>query len=86
MRGYKRDGCDRGTTEGEPSRTSCRTGLSYVTDFGVAPYIAYAISFTPVIGVEAATGQYYRPLLQSLEQARRSALARHDHRPTFVGI
>jgi iron complex outermembrane receptor protein len=48
-------------TEGSPSRTSYRAGLSYVTDIGVAPYVSYATSFTPVIGLEAATGRYYRP-------------------------
>lgn len=40
-------------TEGEASCTSHRTSLSYATDFGLPSYIAYAISFTPVIGVKA---------------------------------
>lgn len=48
-------------TRGAPDKTSYRAGLSYVTAFGLAPYVSYATSFTPVIGIEAATGRYYRP-------------------------
>lgn len=48
-------------TRGEPEKTTYRAGLSYVTAFGLAPYVSYATSFTPVIGSEAATGRYYRP-------------------------
>ncbi len=48
-------------TRGEPDKTTYRAGLSYVTPIGLAPYVSYATSFTPVIGAEAATGQYYRP-------------------------
>lgn len=51
----------RVVTRGEPNRTSYHAGLVYVTDVGFAPYVSYATSFTPVIGVEAATGNYYRP-------------------------
>ncbi|MET3828088.1 iron complex outermembrane receptor protein [Sphingomonas sp. PvP055] len=46
---------------GEPDKTTYRAGLSYVTPIGLAPYVSYATSFTPVIGAEAVTGQYYRP-------------------------
>ena len=46
---------------GSPSRTSYRAGLVYVSALGIAPYVNYATSFTPVIGVEAATGNFYRP-------------------------
>ena len=46
---------------GSPARTSYRAGLVYVSAVGLAPYVNYATSFTPVIGVEAATGQFYRP-------------------------
>ncbi|MBW6533155.1 TonB-dependent siderophore receptor [Sphingomonas sp. RRHST34] len=48
-------------TRGDPDKTTYRAGLSYVTPVGLAPYVSYATSFTPVIGAEAATGQYYRP-------------------------
>ena len=46
---------------GSPARTSFRAGLVYVSPVGIAPYVNYATSFTPVIGVEAATGRFYRP-------------------------
>ena len=48
-------------TRGEPERTTYRAGLVYVSPIGLAPYVSYATSFTPVIGVEAATGRFYRP-------------------------
>ena len=48
-------------TRGEPERTSYRAGLVYVSAIGLAPYVSYATSFTPVIGVEAATGAFFRP-------------------------
>lgn len=46
---------------GEPGKTTYRAGLSYLTPAGLAPFISFATSFTPVIGVELATGRYYRP-------------------------
>ena len=46
---------------GEPERTTYRAGLVYVSPVGLAPYVSYATSFTPVIGVEAASGRFYRP-------------------------
>ncbi len=48
-------------TRGEPAKTTYRAGLSYATSFGLAPFVSYATSFTPVIGVELATRQYFRP-------------------------
>ncbi|QNA85482.1 TonB-dependent siderophore receptor [Sphingomonas sp. So64.6b] len=48
-------------THGQPSKATYRAGISYVTPFGLASYLSYATSFTPVIGVEAATGNFYRP-------------------------
>lgn len=51
----------RAVTRGEPARTTYRAGLLYLTPVGVAPFVSHATSFTPVIGVEAATGRYYRP-------------------------
>lgn len=51
----------RAVTRGSPDRWSWRAGLSYLTPVGLAPYFSHATSFAPVIGVEAATGRYYRP-------------------------
>lgn len=48
-------------TRGEPGKQTYRAGLSYLTSIGLAPYVSYATSFTPVVGIEAATGLYYRP-------------------------
>jgi iron complex outermembrane receptor protein len=48
-------------TLGEPEKTTYRAGLTYVTRFGLAPYLSYATSFTPVIGVEPAANVFYRP-------------------------
>jgi len=38
-----------------------RAGLSYVTDAGIAPYVSYATSFEPQIGVNSATGAGLKP-------------------------
>ena len=46
---------------GEPSRWSYRAGLVYVSPSGLAPYVSYATSFTPLVGTQAATGAFYRP-------------------------
>ena len=48
-------------TRGDPDQQTYRAGLSYLSQVGLAPYVSYATSFTPVIGIEAATGRYYRP-------------------------
>jgi iron complex outermembrane recepter protein len=44
----------------EDSRFSGRAGLIYNFDFGLAPYISYATSYNPVIGINAA-GQLLQP-------------------------
>ena len=46
---------------GAPARWTYRAGLVWVSPVGLAPYVNHATSFTPVIGVEAATGAFYRP-------------------------
>ncbi|MGN8346872.1 TonB-dependent siderophore receptor [Pseudomonas sp. SMV71] len=37
-----------------------RVGLTYVTDFGLAPYISYSESFLPTVGTDAA-GDSFKP-------------------------
>ena len=44
----------------EDSRFSGRAGLIYNFDFGLAPYISYATSYNPVVGLNAA-GQLLQP-------------------------
>ncbi|MGE4475321.1 MAG: TonB-dependent siderophore receptor [Stutzerimonas sp.] len=39
-----------------------RVGLTYMFDNGVAPYISYSESFTPIIGLNTITQQSYKPL------------------------
>jgi iron complex outermembrane receptor protein len=39
-----------------------RVGLTYLFDNGVAPYISYSESFTPIIGLNTITQQSYKPL------------------------
>lgn len=51
----------RAVTRGDPDRQTYRVGVSYLTPVGLAPYVSYATSFAPTIGVEAATGRFYRP-------------------------
>ena len=48
-------------SRGQPARTSYRAGLVYVSPIGLAPYVSYSTSFTPLIGVDAATSSFYRP-------------------------
>ncbi|QTD55840.1 TonB-dependent siderophore receptor [Parasphingorhabdus cellanae] len=48
-------------TRGAPEKTSYRVGLVYVSDSGFAPYINYATSFTPLIGTDLSTGNFYQP-------------------------
>jgi iron complex outermembrane recepter protein len=42
---------DGSTTTEDYDRFSGRVGLSYVTEFGIVPYINYTTSFTPNVGV-----------------------------------
>jgi len=39
-----------------------RVGLTYLFDNGVAPYVSYSESFTPIIGLNTITQQSYKPL------------------------
>ena len=45
----------------EDKQTTYRAGLSYLTSFGVAPFVSYSTSFTPVFGIDQASGEAYRP-------------------------
>ena len=45
----------------EASKTTYRVGAVYVHSSGLAPFVSYATSFAPVLGVEAVTGTAYRP-------------------------
>ncbi len=38
-----------------------RVGLSYVTDAGIAPYVSYATSFEPQLGINSATDTALKP-------------------------
>lgn len=49
-----------GVADRDDNRFSGRAGLIYNFDFGLAPYIAYATSYNPVIGINAA-GQLFQP-------------------------
>ena len=40
---------------------SFSAGLLYAFDFGLSPYFSFAESFEPVIGVNATTGNFFRP-------------------------
>jgi iron complex outermembrane receptor protein len=44
----------------DDSRFSGRAGLIYNFDFGLAPYVSYATSYNPVVGINAA-GQLLQP-------------------------
>lgn len=45
----------------ESERTTYRAGASYLIASGIAPFVSYSTSFTPVFGVDQATGDAYRP-------------------------
>jgi iron complex outermembrane recepter protein len=45
----------------DDSQFSGRAGLIYNTDLGIAPYVSYATSYNPIIGVNTATGQLFTP-------------------------
>ena len=49
-----------GVYEREDSARTGRVGLSYLFDFGLAPYINYSTSFTPNIGA-SPTGEGFKP-------------------------
>lgn len=50
-------------TEQNDQKFTGRVGLTYVTDFGLAPYVSYSQSFLPVVGTSAPQrgGQAFEP-------------------------
>ena len=44
-------------TDTDQKAFTWRAGLNYVTDSGIAPYISYARSFEPVLGIDGVTNQ-----------------------------
>src|SRR5690606_506389 len=52
---------DTGYAEQDDDATSLSVGALYAFDSGVAPYVSYAESFTPVVGVDAITGRALKP-------------------------
>lgn len=63
--GLRKDWADtrveQGTRQKDDAVTG-RVGLTYLFDNGVAPYISYSESFTPIIGLDNFTQQSYKPL------------------------
>jgi len=63
--GLRKDWADtrveQGTRQKDDAVTG-RVGLTYLFDNGVAPYISYSESFTPIIGLDSLTQQSYKPL------------------------
>lgn len=47
-------------TSQEDHKLTWRTGLSWMTDFGLVPYVSYATSFSPTLGTDFY-GKTYRP-------------------------
>lgn len=48
-------------TRSKQDRFSWRAGANYVFDNGIAPYVSYATSFEPVLGVDSVTGDAFLP-------------------------
>lgn len=63
--GLRKDWADTRVEEGNRQKDDAvtgRVGLTYLFDNGVAPYISYSESFTPIIGLNTITQQSYKPL------------------------
>jgi len=63
--GLRKDWADTRVEDGERQKDDAvtgRIGLTYLFDNGVAPYISYSESFSPIIGLNADTQQSYKPL------------------------
>ena len=54
-------GSDTKTTVNEAKQTSGRLSALYQLDNGFAPYVSYAQSFQPVLGVNYITGEAFKP-------------------------
>ena len=55
------DHLQNATTEQTDRAFSGRAGLVYVSPVGLAPYVSYAESFLPALGIDAATGEAFAP-------------------------
>ncbi|WP_313309563.1 TonB-dependent siderophore receptor [Stutzerimonas nitrititolerans] len=63
--GLRKDWADtrvEGGARQEDDAVTGRVGLTYLFDNGIAPYISYSESFTPIIGLNRVTQQSYDPL------------------------
>lgn len=63
--GLRKDWADTRVEDAERQKDDAvtgRVGLTYLFDNGVAPYISYSESFSPIIGLNADTQQSYKPL------------------------
>ncbi|WP_446697372.1 TonB-dependent siderophore receptor [Stutzerimonas kunmingensis] len=63
--GLRKDWADTRVEEGTRQKDDAvtgRVGLTYLFDNGVAPYISYSESFSPIIGLDNFTQQSYKPL------------------------
>lgn len=49
------------SAEAEQEKFTYRVGANYILDSGIAPYISYATSFEPVLGVDSNTGNDFEP-------------------------
>jgi iron complex outermembrane receptor protein len=45
----------------DDSKFSGRAGLIYNTDIGIAPYVSYATSYNPIVGINTTTNQLFEP-------------------------
>ena len=63
--GLRKDWADTRVEDGDRQKDDAvtgRVGLTYLFDNGVAPYLSYSESFSPIIGLNADTQQSYKPL------------------------
>ena len=63
--GLRKDWTDTRVENGarqEDDAVTGRVGLTYLFDNGVAPYISYSESFSPIIGLNPDTQQSYKPV------------------------
>lgn len=70
-----RIGPDKSRSDG---KSTGRIGLIYTSALGLAPYVSYATSFTPVIGTNRATGELFFP------ETAKQAEAGVKYQPTWI--
>ena len=52
---------DNGTTTQDDDAISASIGALYQFESGIAPYVSYAESFEPVVGIDTVTGEAFEP-------------------------